>query len=87
MSDEQNIQMNITESPININSSQNSKQEESTSNDQLTLQTLVNVKQLIEVAIKRGAYNPSELSMVGNIYDAFSNNVVKMVDESNKNSK
>ena len=81
---EENVQMNISEPPKEDNN-QNQPTQES-QNGQLTLQSLVNVKQLIEVAIKRGAYNPSELTMVGNIYDNFSISVTKMVEESNRNS-
>lgn len=77
----QNIQMTVTDTSEKV-SNQASQQNQPNG---LTLQSLVNVKQLIEIAIKRGAYNPSELSMVGSIYDNFSANVTKMVEDSNKN--
>jgi hypothetical protein len=80
----QNIQMTVSDASEQT-SNQASQPKQSNQPNGLTLQSLVNVKQLIEIAIKRGAYNPAELSMVGNIYDNFSANVTKMVEDSNKN--
>ena len=37
----------------------------------LTLLCLSNVKNLVDVAISRGAYKPNEVSTVGKIYDEF----------------
>ena len=38
---------------------------------ELTVGLLNGVKNLVEVAINRGAYRPEELSKVGEIYDKF----------------
>jgi len=38
----------------------------------ITLNGLNNMKKLVEIAIKRGAYLPSEIKLVGTIYDDFS---------------
>ena len=40
-------------------------------NDNLTLSVLVNIKNLVDIAIKRGAYQPNEVSTVGKIYDQY----------------
>ena len=77
----QNVKMTVSDASENTNNQDSPP----TQANGLTLQSLVNIKQLIEVAIKRGAFNPAELSMVGNIYDNFSANVTKMVEDSNKN--
>ena len=37
----------------------------------LTLNCLSNVKNLVDVAISRGAYKPNEVSIVGKVYDEF----------------
>ena len=37
----------------------------------LTLGLLANVKSLVEIAIKRGAYQPNEVSAVGKVYDQY----------------
>lgn len=79
----QNVQMTVSDASENASN----QPAQPTQQNGLTLQSLINVKQLIEIAIKRGAYNPSELSMVGNIYDNFSANVTKMVEDSNKSGK
>ena len=79
----ENIQMSISEANQKTPTPEDGDE---SSPPQLTLQTLVNVKQLVEVAVKRGAYNPSELSMVGNIYDNFSRSIAYMVEQSNQNS-
>ena len=57
----------------------------------LSLNILIHVRTLLETAIKRGAYKPSELSTVGKIYDVF-NSSLKYIEsqsdneESNENS-
>lgn len=38
---------------------------------QITIGMLSNIKNLVEVAIKRGAYRLLKLSKVGNVYDQF----------------
>ena len=38
----------------------------------ITLNGLNNMKKLVEIAIKRGAYLPNEIKLVGTIYDNFS---------------
>jgi hypothetical protein len=37
----------------------------------LTLDILINVQNLVDVAISRGAYKPNEVSAVGKIYDQY----------------
>ena len=57
----------------------------------LSLNVLIHVRTLLETAIKRGAYKPSELSTVGKIYDVF-NSSLKYIEaqsdneDSNENS-
>ena len=50
---------------------------------QITIGMLSNIKNLVEVAIKRGAYQPSELSKVGTVYDQFSS-VLDSLSQENK---
>ncbi len=40
---------------------------------ELTINDLTNVKSLIEMSVRRGAFNASELSAVGAAYDKLSN--------------
>jgi hypothetical protein len=51
---------------------------------QITIGMLSNIKNLVEVAIKRGAYQPSELSKVGTVYDQFSSVLDSLIQETKK---
>lgn len=50
----------------------------------LSLNILIHVRTLLETAIKRGAYKPSELSTVGKIYDVF-NSSLKYIEAQSDN--
>ena len=54
----------------------------------LSLNILINVRTLLETAIKRGAYKPNELSTVGKIYDIFNSslNYIESQDNSEDNN-
>ena len=54
------------------------------SEPQITLVMLNNLKNLIDVAIKRGAYQPTELTKVGQIYDEFVSVFNYLVERSNQ---
>lgn len=53
---------------------------------QLTLNVLLNVKNVVDLAIARGAFKPNELSRVGSIYDNFVSglNTLQTQNELNK---
>ena len=60
--------------------------------DNITIGLLSNIKNLIDVAVSRGAYRPNELSSVGKIYDHYIAGLIKLqtqnklsVVEDNKN--
>ena len=57
----ENVNLNVDESPPVV--------EESA--DNLTLGLLINVKNLVDLAISRGAYKPNELTAVGKVYDQY----------------
>ena len=40
---------------------------------ELTVTDLVNLRSVIDVAVKRGTFNASEISAVGNVYDKLNN--------------
>ena len=40
---------------------------------ELTVTDLANLKSIIDVAVKRGTFNASEISAVGNVYDKLNN--------------
>jgi hypothetical protein len=65
-----NVTMDIENKPV-----ESSNSTESTTppqqNTNLTLGLLSNVKSLVEIAIKRGAYQPNEVSTVGKVYDQY----------------
>ena len=52
----------------------------------LTLNCLSNVKNLVDVAISRGAYKPNEVSTVGKIYDEFVAGLKTVIDATTPNS-
>tara|TARA_B100000123_G_C25711264_1_gene420084 strand:+ start:212 stop:418 length:207 start_codon:yes stop_codon:yes gene_type:complete len=64
------------------------KNNETNNENELTFNTLLNVKSLIDIAISRGAYKPEELSKVGSIYDRFNYglNLLKIQSEKNINT-
>lgn len=47
------------------------EEEPETETKNLTFQMLENMRNLVEVAVNRGAFRPNELSTVGKIYDEF----------------
>ena len=86
---ENKLQMNIEEKPTTP-VPENVVPDKSTDSEQkngITLQLLVNIKQLLDIAIKRGAYQPNELSSVGQIYDQFNSGLEEMVKIANKNNE
>lgn len=52
----------------------------------LTLTILLNVKNIFDLAVARGAFRPEELSKVGGVYDKFTNGlkVLQTQNELNK---
>lgn len=40
---------------------------------ELTVTDLMNLKSVVDVAVKRGTFNASEISAVGNVYDKLNN--------------
>ena len=47
---------------------------------QVTVQTLSNIVQIIDVCTKRGAFQASELALVGKTYDELNNFDILMLD-------
>lgn len=68
MSNEENVSLNVNPSEQTEPVSQ--PQEEPSS---LTLTILLNVKNILDLAVARGAFRPEELSKVGGVYDKFTN--------------
>ena len=68
MSNEENVSLNVNPSEQTEPVSQ--PQEEPSS---LTLNILLNVKNIVDLAVARGAFRPEELSKVGGVYDKFTN--------------
>jgi len=52
----------------------------------LTLGNLNNVKNLVDVAITRGAYKPNEVSTVGKVYDEFVAALTNLINMTNANA-
>lgn len=65
---------NVSLEQSNINPETNIPEEKTippAEEDNITIVLLSNIKNLIEVAISRGAYRPNEISTVGKIYDNY----------------
>lgn len=54
--------------------------------DNLTLGLLINVKNLVDLAIARGAYKPNELTTVGKVYDQYTAGLNKLQTQSQLNN-
>ena len=54
--------------------------------DNLTLGLLINVKNLVDIAIARGAYKPNELTTVGKVYDQYTAGLNKLQTQSQLNN-
>jgi len=72
----ENVNLNVDESPPVV--------EESA--DNLTLGLLINVKNLVDLAISRGAYKPNELTAVGKVYDQYIAGLNKLQTQSQLNN-
>lgn len=68
---EENVTMNIEEVPKDDREKTPEPVEPKTY-PSITLNGLNNMKKFVEIAIKWGAYLPSEIKLVGTIYDDFS---------------
>ena len=60
-SENQNLTMDIQETP----------KVEDNNQEGLNLQLLLNIRNILDVAVNRGAFRPNELSTVGSLYDKF----------------
>lgn len=47
----------------------------------LTLQDLIALKVVVELAIKRGAIQPEEMSAVGNLYDKMKHTIDHLIQQ------
>lgn len=47
--------------------------EQTSTNAELSVSDLANLKSIIDVSVKRGTFNASEISAVGNVYDKLNN--------------
>lgn len=56
-----------------MDESQNTPAQSQQTNPELTVTDLVNIKSIIDVSVKRGTFNASEISAVGNVYDKLNN--------------
>ena len=72
----ENVNLNVEES----NDTTDTVPEESA--DNLTLGLLINVKNLVDIAIARGAYRPNELTAVGKVYDQYTAGLNKLQAQS-----
>lgn len=68
----QNLTMDIQKNPST----------ENTNEEGLNLQLLLNIRNILDVAVNRGAFRPNELSSVGSLYDKFSSCLDKLVEQS-----
>ena len=69
---------------LNVEESNDTSTEENT--DNLTLGLLINVKNLVDLAIARGAYKPNELTAVGKVYDQYIAGLNKLQTQSQLNN-
>ena len=69
---------------LNVEESNDTSTEENT--DNLTLGLLINVKNLVDIAIARGAYKPNELTAVGKVYDQYTTGLDKLQTQSQLNN-
>ena len=69
---------------LNVEESNDTSTEENT--DNLTLGLLINVKNLVDIAIARGAYKPNELTAVGKVYDQYIAGLNKLQTQSQLNN-
>ena len=69
---------------LNVEESNDTSTEERT--DNLTLGLLINVKNLVDIAIARGAYKPNELTAVGKVYDQYIAGLNKLQTQSQLNN-
>ena len=74
--------METTQEPTTAQE-QNTTDEKTTTEEKqgLTLNLLVEVKNILDVAITRGAFKPTELSAVGKVYDLYTKNLLLLQDE------
>lgn len=77
----ENVNLNVDES---TDTSTDTSTDES--NDNLTLVLLINVKNLVDLAIARGAYRPNELTAVGKVYDQYVSGLDKLQTQSQLNN-
>ena len=68
----QNLTMDIQETP----------KAEDNNQEGLNLQLLLNIRNILDVAVNRGAFRPNELSTVGSLYDKFSSCLDGLVEQS-----
>ena len=86
---EQNVTMEV-EKKEPLDSTESTESTESTQpaeENNLTIGLLTNIKNLVEVAIKRGAYLPNEVSTVGKLYDQYSAALTKLNEQVVANQK
>ena len=69
---------------LNVEESNDTSTEENA--DNLTLGLLINVKNLVDLAIARGAYKPNELTAVGKVYDQYTAGLNKLQAQSQLNN-
>ena len=69
---------------LNVEESNDTSTEENT--DNLTLGLLINVKNLVDLGIARGAYKPNELTAVGKVYDQYIAGLNKLQTQSQLNN-
>lgn len=56
-----------------MDENQNTQTQSQPTNPELTVTDLVNLKSIIDVSVKRGTFNASEISAVGTVYDKLNN--------------
>ena len=53
----------------------------------ITIKNLLNVRNLLDIAVERGAFKATEMSVFGTIYDEFSQGLDEIVRQSNEEQK
>lgn len=56
-----------------------------TPQSELTLNDLANLRSIVDVAVKRGTFNASEISGVGTVYDRLNNFLTSISEQQKQN--
>ncbi len=67
---------------------ENQEQTEKSKQPELGISDLQNIRTLLDVCVRRGVFNPTELSSVGAVYDRLNNFLIAINDQqSSENSQ